>query len=269
MRPEELQKVAHVWASPEESPARRDQALGQLVQAYCGPCSAEVAPVLVTALEPLVRTLARSIARNAPRTAREDFVNDAMTLLLAPRSDQVSPRICHYRPDLGSAVRWLAQVLRNCWRSERRRDRPPVGADATAMHSPAPFVTVDVALDLTATFSPADLGRVHAWDTRARVEVLTLSGLWPKVPPHDWEAWLEMYEGVRTLNLHRPFPPDEFLLLEDPQDRMAPLAERLGYPANTLAQRWRRGRSLLDELDFIRDIRTGTSQHREIVSNGR
>jgi hypothetical protein len=258
MDPEDLPELARVWASPEEPPQRRRQALGLLVRAYCG-VRAEVAPLLAACLSPLVRTLARSVARNASRTVREDFVAGALTLLLAPQSDQAPARICSYEPERGSPARWLARVLRNCWLSERRRDRlAAVSLIEREVGPPASALSWDdVAFDLASPFSAADLERIGAWDCRPRVELLTMAGLWAKVPPESWVQWLEAYEDNRELGLPRPFPPKSFLDLDNPQDRTAPLAELLAYPPNTLTQRWRRGQKLLNGLDFIREISAG------------
>jgi hypothetical protein len=109
---------------------------------------------------------------------------------------------------------------------------------------------------LTTPFSDADLDRLASWDARHRIEVLCLAGLWVKVPDSLWVAWVRAYEATRNVPLGRPFPPDDFLTLDDPAARTAPLARLLGYDrANTLSVRWLRGRRRLDDLDFLRDLR--------------
>ena len=82
--------------------------------------------------------------------------------------------------------------------------------------------------------------RLRRWAVHQRVELLCLGGLWLKVPPEEWDAWVDEYERSRDLCLSRPFPPEDFFSHETPQDRMRPLADVLCYPPNTLTQRWRR-----------------------------
>jgi DNA-directed RNA polymerase specialized sigma24 family protein len=257
--------MSHAAAGPTPGPPGQGaiKELTALIEAYgagaASSGSAEAGRLLAERLSPTVRRLARQVAKGAGKSDRDEFVEDALALVLAPRDTSV-PRIVLYRPGDGPLGAWLRSVLRNCWRSRRRaaaRRAFSLG-DARAVAAKPAWdgnAEADPAMALTSPFSRTDLARAAGWGVRYRVELLCLAGLWLKVPPPVWEGWVRGYESATGRLLPRPFPPVEFLALDDPGSRTAPLARLLGYPrANTLSVRWWRTQHRLEELDFIRAL---------------
>jgi len=255
---------AALYRDETQSPDIRNRALAALIEAYAADTSSgaqgEAGAMLADLLEPKVRFVARRVARGAGKSEREEFVGEALSLVLAPR-DTTGPPICLYRHEEGSLEPWLQVVLTNRWRSRRRqaaRLPPRCGEMADFVVQPVSGgeQEADLAAALTRPFSGADLDRVTNWGPRRRVELLCLAGLWLKVSPALWDKWVRAYENVMNRPLPRPFPPDEFVDLENPGSRTAPLAQLFGYSRpNTLSVRWARGQDLLEGLDFVRALR--------------
>ena len=106
---------------------------------------------------------------------------------------------------------------------------------------------LEAALDQQASFSLADVSRIEHWQPWDRVVLLCRSHLWSKVSPAKWNAWLGEC-GVAP-----PFPPAEFSFASE-REWNAILSRALGTKRNTMAQRWLRGRRLLRDLDYLRDM---------------
>lgn len=251
-----LAELAATYRDEQADWACRQEALAELIAAYAGcanPARVEEAGnLLAECLGPLIRQVARAVARGGSLSDRTDFVDEALSFVIAPGKGKPA-RICACQ--IHSSLRaWLRTVLRNSWVSNRRqwaarqqaleefasRQHPPV----FAWHSPPQ----------TESLSDRDLDRLAGWEPRSRVEVLCLAGLWPYVPVPRWENWLAEYEGLRRLTLVRPFPGDDVLYCDKPADRLKPLAQALGYHTNTLSQRWLRSMHRLKELDFVREL---------------
>jgi hypothetical protein len=237
--------------------AGREEALVELIAAYAGSKDSptrvqEAGNLLAEALDPLIRQVAQGVARGGSRWEREDFVEEAASLVLAPREGSAA-RICSWRP--GESLRgWLVTVLRNLWVSDRRRRRCRQQAvEECARRQRAPAAASDSLCPIK-SLSGGDLDRIVQWDCRRRVEVLAMAGLWPNVPSRRWESWLVEYEGLRRRVLGRPFPGDDVLCCDEPAERLRPLAGVLGYTPNTLAVRWLRSKECLKELDFVREL---------------
>src|SRR5262249_17464095 len=154
------------------------------------------------------------------------------------------------RAEQGPLEAWLAVILRNAWISWRRARRlraQPMGdheREVLAMTT-APWEEADVEIVLTAPLSAADVRQAASGPRWLRVEVLCRGGLWQKPLANRREEWLRDYEQARQIRVPRPFPPDDFRLLETSQARLRPLAKLLGYPPNTLSVRWSRTRHRL------------------------
>ena len=206
-------------------------------------------------LGPITRRIATEVTHGWDGWERDDFIDRALTELLAPRPHAVA-RILLFDPKVGPLEGWLATTLRNLWRSTCRRRVPPTAslpADHAAPEERLEFAEAENALGLP--FSDADLRRIDVWKPRERVELLALSGLFVKVPPDTWERFLAECGRVLKRTLARPFPPEEVLAGDDPAARTRPLAAALGVRPNTLSQRWKRGKERLDGLDFVRQLR--------------
>ncbi len=255
--PAGLGGLAHLYRDEEQSLALREQALAGLIETYvfCAASPArgeEAGNLLAECLEPVIRRMARRVARGATHGERADFVEEALTLVLAPR-EGLPARICGYQT--GRRLEpWLRTVLQHLWMDGRREwlRRHRLLQDFARTR---PFVVVvGEGFILPESLARADLDRLAGWDRRRRVEVLCLAGLWPLIPPDSWEGWLVDYERLRNRELCRPFPPDDIKFCDQPKERLRPLAERFGYSPNTLAVRWLRSHHYLNELDFIREL---------------
>jgi DNA-directed RNA polymerase specialized sigma24 family protein len=254
---------AAVYRDEQQLPAARRQALTALIAAYTeeiaeGAGAGEAGRALPDLLAPEIQRVARQVARGAGHAERDEFVQESLSLILARRSKTSPPRICGYRPEEEGALSgWLLTVLGRCWIDRLRRAgrRPRTLGDPARVPAADPGPTSWPEATLTSPFSEVDLDQLASWDACYRLEVLCLGGLWLKVPPPLWEEWGRAYETTRKVSLGRPFPPDEFLALDDPAARTVPLARLLGRRANTLSVRWLRGRRRLEELDFVRDLR--------------
>jgi DNA-directed RNA polymerase specialized sigma24 family protein len=254
-----------VYQDEHQPLAVRRQALGALIAAYAQEIAeeigaGEVGRALTDLLAPEVQRIARQVARGAGHTERDEFVQESLALVLARRAKMSPPRICEYRPGEGALSGWLLTVLGRCWidrlRRARRRARPLDEPAQIPARDLGPGNWPETATALTHPFADADLDRLASWDARHRLEVLCLAGLWLKVPSPLWEGWVRAYEAGRSVSLGRPFPPDDFLALDDPAARTAPLARLLAYGrVNTLSVRWLRGHHRLEELDFVRELR--------------
>jgi DNA-directed RNA polymerase specialized sigma24 family protein len=253
--PEEL---AATYRDEQEEPARQEQALAELIAAYADSAgdplrAAQAGNQLTECLAPVVRAVARRVAQGASPGEKQDFVDEAGALILAPR-EGATPRICTYVP--GRALEaWLYTVLHNLWvtdRRERLRRRRTLERFARQRRDPSPLNWDGAAL--SGPLSGADLERIAGWSCRRRVELLCLTGLCRLVPAERWEEWLADYERARQVKLGRPFPPDEILLCDEQAERQRPLAECLGCSANALAVSWLRSKDCLKELAFIREL---------------
>jgi DNA-directed RNA polymerase specialized sigma24 family protein len=245
---------------------RCPEVLAAQLAAYCtaaatGCRNDEAAGRLAELLAPQLERAVRAVTVNGSRACRREFAQDALRLVMAPRSARSGPRICGYRPERGALQTWLVRVLRRCWadflRERRRHRHTPLGDVSVPGDAETPnWSGLAGCPELTAPFSPGDLAVLHGWTATARLELLCLAGLWHKVPRLQWAAWLDDYEAARGLALPRPFPPPEFDWLEDRAARTGPLAALLGCPPNTLTQRWLRAEraGLLLRLAFVREV---------------
>jgi DNA-directed RNA polymerase specialized sigma24 family protein len=215
---------------------------------------------LAAALEVIVRRVAREVAFGGNPTVREEFIEQALADLLTPRR-HAGPQLRAFNPDTGPLEAWLAVTLRNLWRSRLRRLRrllPTVAIgerEASApVNSPTPW---GHAIDLLGIpFPEGDLNVIRGWPSRDRVEALSMSGLYVKLPSDVWELFLAEYEQTVRIVLPRPFPPLAVTAAADPRSRTRPLATALGIDKpNTLSVRWGRVKQRLEELIFIRHLR--------------
>jgi DNA-directed RNA polymerase specialized sigma24 family protein len=255
--PPALAQLAATYRDEEEARAFRNEALAELIAAYAGPDELarqeEAGNLLAECLGPLIRQVAWEVARGGSPSERKDFVDEALSLVVAPREGKPA-RICACRPD-PSPQAWLRTVLRNLWVSNRRqRASRQQALEQFAGRRPPSVVSWD-RLCLAEPLSNRDLDRIAGWEPRSRVEVLCLAGLWPYAPAPRWECWLAEYESLRHLSLGRPFPAEDVLHCDERADRLRPLAQALHYSPNALSVRWLRAKDCLKELDFVRELK--------------
>jgi DNA-directed RNA polymerase specialized sigma24 family protein len=165
---------------------------------------------------------------------------------------------------------WLRRVLRNLLMDQLRgkKKEPPAGggdgipddfllpADPSrrqardrARRDPT-LEALERAIDRRDPFSAEDLQRLGFLDVQDRVVLLVIAGLWPKVPAGEWNCWVDVF------GQEPPFPPVEFLHLEEPAARVRYLAPLLDMRPNTLQQQWCRNKEKLTNLKYIQDLLT-------------
>jgi DNA-directed RNA polymerase specialized sigma24 family protein len=198
-------------------------------------------------LVPVIGRIASRIGADAGQAGR-DLRDDAVCHVLGRLDRFTATERCF--------VAWCRRVLANrlidlLRRAAARRAEvlyPEAREDPSAGLGLRAF---EVAADLAAPFSAADLARVRAWGPLDRVVLLSLGLLWRKVPDEEWRR------TVRACGLQPPFPPAGFGEGDTRDERGRALAAALGWKPNRLAQRASRGRRLLRALDFVRDMQGG------------
>jgi hypothetical protein len=281
MSPDDLDQLARTYRDGQRPRQEQDAALARLLDLYCAGHTqdgdgrqaltgqgAQVAAVLTGLLQGPIEEAGRQVAHRAGRwecdgQLAEELRTDALSEILMPR-DQTPARICAFRPHEGDLRVWLRTVLANLLRDRLRRRKGRyeqfLPGDERLLPAPiAPILGEGWPESLSSPFSPNDLGQLARWPLLVRVEQLCLSGLSHKVPGELWEEWLAALERSQGRKLLRPFPPESFLTLDQPRDRLRPLARLLSCTANTLAQRRKRHQARLDNLEFIRDLQLATT----------
>jgi hypothetical protein len=84
-------------------------------------------------------------------------------------------------------------------------------------------------------FAEGDLATLRGCALPPRLAVLSVTGLWSKVPPDEWESWLAEYRADRDDALPNPFPPEELWSCEAIAERNGILSAAMRVPRNTLS----------------------------------
>ncbi|HUY34243.1 MAG TPA: hypothetical protein VMV69_15965 [Pirellulales bacterium] len=244
-----------------------DQTWRQHVAAIQGGAEQESLDAAIAALQPLIEQTATRVCvrRRVGRQVQLDFVESALTAIVAPRETKeggrLPERIHKYDAETGSFPGWLwkalDRLLLDVTKSRRRRAKHEASAtdsgdDGGMMERrPDPATSdLDAGFDRNAPFGDRDLREIEAWPVRDRLRVLVISRLWRKVPEHLWIGWCEE-EGMS-----QPFPDDP----EEPatiQDSIFSCAAELGESPEATKQHWYRKRGLLRNLDYVRELRHG------------
>ena len=87
-------------------------------------------------------------------------------------------------------------------------------------------------LDLRAEFCLEDVHAIGRWSPMCRVYILSLAGLWLKVPTETWSQWLQ------EAGFPDGYPPPELEECDDRHQRSHLLAEFAGHPVNRLQKVW-------------------------------
>ncbi|GBD35464.1 hypothetical protein HRbin36_00576 [bacterium HR36] len=217
-----------------------------------------------------IRTIARSVAAGLGiPLSREDLIEDTVS--------HVWTRLLEgkYNPTQGPFAAWCRRVCKN-YLLDQIQPREITWTDLLA-HSrggsagenngdndrtfsieelfASSYNSPQVSL-FAMPFCPDDLDKVRKWKPmRDRVIMLAASGLWVKAPEDEWNEWVQQVRENGT-PLPNPFPPPEFLNLEDPSDRLGELAKMTRLSRNHLAVLWpRRCRQWLTKLRCIREVR--------------
>lgn len=208
----------------------------------------------MTKLVPIVMRIARQKARGRRHEHwRQELIDESPSIIWSKLQQQA------YDKARGPFEGWCGRVLKNGIIDRirsRRRDRlgqavpidPATGSDPADPR--AGWEQVASAVD---PLGKADLDRIERWEPRDRIVLLCLSGLWLRVSPETWGRWLA------DCDLDEPFPPEGFLHLENTSQRYDVLAPALSLSRNALAQRRRRGKRALWQLDALAEWKEGRS----------
>ena len=145
--------------------------------------------------------------------------------------------------------KWLESIRQNKSRQLReQRVSQPVVADVALRQ------TLEKAMNMDAVenFARYDMAIIVGWPHRDRLVLLSLAGLWQKVPYREWQNWVCEHrekEGVPD----DPFPPELLALCEQLTERNAVLATALNLKRSTLSVLLYRGKARLLKLRYIRD----------------
>ncbi|MCS7159346.1 MAG: hypothetical protein RMJ19_02640, partial [Gemmatales bacterium] len=166
-------------------------------------------------------------------------------------------------------VAWCRQVCRNYMLDELERRRLTISETELGAHSgkqkldgenrrdqirpfdllPGKPTIPDKPDIFRLEFSEEDLQRIRKWKPlRDRLIMLLCSGLWVCVPRSEWQTWVE------EAGLAQPFPPPNFINLDDPKERMQEVAKIFGITRNHLSVIWRRRREWLLRLSRIQEL---------------
>ncbi len=195
-------------------------------------------------LVPVILRIALRVGAGAGQVGR-DLRDEAISHVLSHLDRFTATERCF--------VVWCRRVLTNRLIDLLRRAaaRRAVALSPEGREDPSAALGLrarEVAADLAAPFSAADLARVCAWKPLDRLLLLSLGLLWRKVPDPVWQR------TVRACGLQPPFPPAGFGDGDTRDERGRVLAAGLGWKPNRLAQRALRGRRLLRALDFVRQL---------------
>jgi hypothetical protein len=161
-------------------------------------------------------------------------------------------------PPKGRFEPWCYAVLRNRQLDHLRHEQAERRhADAVARQRPEAAEMGPVLESITECpggLYPQDLEAIAGWPLRHRLPLLCLSGLWAKVPPADWQRWVDEHRRSFGVPADGPFPPDVLQECDDIPRRNELLAVALNVRRNTLSVWLHRGKPRLLGLRCVRDL---------------
>jgi hypothetical protein len=202
---------------------------------------------LWTGLAPWIERWAKKISINCIPKIRDEFVHDSPA--------KIWEKICLYNPQSGSFRAWAWQVLRNNLKDRAksyRREQDGLrryGESLRLEEGTGDFGSWRVDWDCGSDNPTCeDLERIRSWRPRERIHLCLLVGnLWLCLPVAERNGWMER-EGLPS-----GFPPESFFQIDTLSGRNAELAALFGASRDSLNQRFRRSRHLLNELHYWRD----------------
>lgn len=196
----------------------------------------------VARLWPHAAQVVRSEGRRSGRYISEELLADVTREI-------VYDRLAKFNPAKGvSFLGFSRKVVHNLLIDDYRRKsrRREVAGEWEAVHAVDETVQ-QWQQDLLSPFSAADEERISTWDARIRLVLLVRGQVWAKASEILW---------ARTLadcNVSAPFPPPGFPSPATHRECQAALQAALGESSSTIAQRWKRHKARLADLDFYRD----------------
>jgi DNA-directed RNA polymerase specialized sigma24 family protein len=151
--------------------------------------------------------------------------------LAGAAAGEIYLRLDGYKPG-GSFVAWCHRTLHNWMVDElrketRRREREREAAKLRAQDEPAD--------EPPERLTPQITEAMNGWPLGQRLVLLCLTGLWREVPHARWREWWSAYSPGGEPCLTDPFPPGEFEMCPDAQERADLLAQLLRIRRGTLA----------------------------------
>jgi RNA polymerase sigma factor (sigma-70 family) len=226
--PTDADRLAAIAADDGQPPELRDRACQELL--------------------PTIRRVARRLALRFAGPHVQDLLDEA--------AGDVWPALGSYQPGR-SFEAWCYGVLRHYLIDRFRRDSRErahraslaVGVEVSGLQQ-----ALERALDLPGRLPPSDLATLRDWPLTVRLALLALSGLWGKVPPEEWDAWVEEHRTNREGSLPEPFPPGEMEGCDSIAERNAVLSAAMGIPRNTLSVWLYRYKRRLADLYYVRNL---------------
>jgi RNA polymerase sigma factor (sigma-70 family) len=199
-------------------------------------------------LLPVIRFIARRVAARFSVHYRDDLLDDA--------AGEVWQALTRSRPE-ESFEAWCYGVLRHHLLDRFRKEQRERNHQRTMpQQSETPNLqeALERALDRQEPFRTPDLVALRAWPLPQRLMVLSLIGLWEKVPRDEWKAWAGEYRTATGDTLPDPFPPEELEECGDIAQRNAVLSDAMGVLRNTLSVWLYRYKGRLRELEYVRAL---------------
>jgi hypothetical protein len=201
-------------------------------------------------LRPLIHRTAGRLAARFSGQQRED-------LLQAAEGDVWME--LHTLPEGANFEGWCYGVLRHRQIDRYRKEQSQRRLTHAAGHT-APATAEDTALRTAlerALPGPADLPeedlvQVRGWPPAPRLALLSVVGLWARVPQEEWRRWVGDYR-TEDPTLPEPFPPDELEACERLADRNGVIAGALQVPRNTLSVWLHRYKPRIRQLRHVRE----------------
>lgn len=198
-------------------------------------------------LSSVVRLVARRIAQRFGHPLAADLAEEGL--------GEVWQALRGFR-DGDSFEAWCYGVLRNhlvdrvrSHQRDRARQERAARLEAVADLRTA----LEGAEDEHTFFNAADLATLRQVPLPQRLALLSLAGLWGKVPVAEWGEWVGAYRsGVRAA-LPDPFPPSSLQECENLSERIGTLASALGVRRNTLSVWLYRHKQTLRGLQYLRE----------------
>jgi DNA-directed RNA polymerase specialized sigma24 family protein len=195
-------------------------------------------------LEPAVRRTARRVAARYGGGSAVEVVEEALGVIWEAREGYTEGR--PFEP-------WCYTVLKNRLlghikqeQTEWRRRSVVAGRQAASLKQ-----ALETASEQPDPLDDSDLREVRAWPLRQRLALLSLCGLWEKVPAEEWQEW------VHEDGLSLPFPPEVLSGVESITRRNEILAGALGVRRNTLSVWLYRYRERVRALTCVRNLLGG------------
>lgn len=207
---------------PDRAPESPDPD-ARAAQAVDGGLSNDARKLAFGGLSELIRSLAVSLSIRLCGRVRDDFAEAA--------AGEIYLRIAGYAPG-GSFTAWCHRALHNWMVDELRKEGHRREHERKAAQLRAEAGPVE---EPPERLSPQVTEAMSTWPLGQKLALLCLSGLWRDVPPAQWGEWCAAYTFGGEQCLPVPFPPDEFELCADPQERADTLAQLLRVRRGTLA----------------------------------